>query len=45
MRVNPKIKWLGERVGYDADECLIWPFGTSNGYGVLGSGSQGREPV
>jgi hypothetical protein len=37
MSVSPKVKWLGEHVGYDGEDCLIWPFGKCNGYGVLGS--------
>lgn len=37
MRVSPKVKWLGEHVGYCGEDCLIWPFGKCNGYGVLGS--------
>lgn len=31
-------EWLIARVGYDGDDCLIWPFGKTNGYGVLGAG-------
>lgn len=28
--------WLKERVGYQGDDCLLWPFGKNwNGYGTL----------
>jgi hypothetical protein len=29
--------WLKDRVGYDSDECLIWPFSVNyQGYGQVG---------
>jgi len=31
------LAWLKERVAYDGEECLIWPFsGNHQGYGHLG---------
>jgi hypothetical protein len=30
------IRWLRAQVGWQSDECLFWPFGKSNGYGVFG---------
>jgi hypothetical protein len=29
-------QWLFDRVNYDGDECLIWPFSTVRGYGNFG---------
>jgi hypothetical protein len=26
-------KWLEDHVGYDKDDCLIWPFSSTRGYG------------
>lgn len=32
-----RVKWLQDRVSYEDDNCLIWPFGrAANGYGQLG---------
>jgi hypothetical protein len=30
------IQWIRARVGYQGDDCLIWPFHLCNGYGTLG---------
>ena len=30
------IQWLLERRDWPKDECLVWPFSTTNGYGMLG---------
>lgn len=31
------LKWLIDRVSYQGDDCLIWPFATNHaGYGMLG---------
>ena len=35
-RKNTRKQWLLDRVGYDGDECLLWPFSTVDGYGNLG---------
>lgn len=39
---NPKTKgrgknyrWLADHVSYTGDDCLAWPFGKSNGYGIF----------
>lgn len=34
--------WLRAHVGHDGGDCLMWPFGKCNGYGVLGSGIPGK---
>jgi hypothetical protein len=34
--------WLRAHVEYDGADCLMWPFGKCNGYGVLGSGERGK---
>lgn len=30
------IKWLRAHAGHEGDDCLIWPFSKSNGYGMFG---------
>jgi hypothetical protein len=31
---SPGFAWLQQQVGYDSDECLLWPYGFGhNGYG------------
>lgn len=39
MTKTPKgaaLKWLQERIGFDRDECLLWPFSRdSHGYGQV----------
>lgn len=30
------IKWLQENAAYDGDNCLTWPFGKCEGYGMFG---------
>lgn len=30
------LDWLKEHIGHTGSACLIWPFGRSRGYGVLG---------
>jgi transcriptional regulator with XRE-family HTH domain len=29
-------RWLADHAGYPHDYCLLWPFGTPNGYGTFG---------
>lgn len=44
--IEPKrtnLDWLKEQVAYDGDDCLIWPFSTSRGYGHLGIGGKVRK--
>lgn len=37
--------WIVERVGYDGDDCLIWPFNRVRGYGTLAiNGVDWRAP-
>ena len=30
------VKWLFAKSSYAGDDCIIWPFSTSNGYGMFG---------
>lgn len=30
------IRWLREHISFAGSECLMWPFGKCNGYGVFG---------
>lgn len=29
-------EWIEKHLGYTSDECLVWPFATIKGYGVIG---------
>ena len=30
------VRWLRDHVSYDGNDCLIWPFSISRGYGMFG---------
>lgn len=38
------LNWLRSHVLYEGDDCLIWPFGTSRGYGQVKADGRIRKP-
>lgn len=41
--IEPKrtnLDWLKEQVSHNGDDCLIWPFARSRGYGMLSDGNK-----
>lgn len=40
MKRKTNAEWLFEQVGHTGDDCLIWPFGRSSGYGMVKYGDR-----